>query len=178
MHYLTPPPDRLVRHAVITIFTTVVIFSLLMVACDAVRSSARAAEPSKMTVGECLSVLAGLNGLDGKQELTKDGAAITTPYQFGSAKLRLAIQQNIARLTDLQRGVTQVQQDIFREVAGTATEIKPNTAEFVRYQKMILDAQQAPCNIELQRIKADDLKLDKNEIPGSVLGALDKILEK
>lgn len=172
-----PTPDRTVRHAIVAIVALVAIFGLLVVACDVVRS-ARAAEPAKMTIGQCLTVLAGLNSLDGKQELTKDGTAIVTPYQFGSAKLRLAIQQNVARLNDLQQGVQKVQQEIFREVAGNATEIKPNTAEFVRYQKMILDAQQEPCNIELQRINAADLKLDKNEIPGSVLGALDKILDR
>lgn len=145
----------------------------------ALAGPAQAEEPAKLlTVQECLTVLAGLNGLDGRTEMTKDNTPVQVPYQFGSAKLRLAIQQNIARLNDLQQGLTKVQQEMFREVAGTATEIKPNTAEMVRYQKMVLDAQQQPCNINLQRIKADDLKLDKNEIPGSVLGALDKILDR
>lgn len=174
-HYMTPPPDRLVRHAVITVAGMVAIFALLMFGCEL--RSARA-EPAKLTIGQCLTILSGLNALDGKQEMTKDGTAITTAYQFGSAKLRLAIQQNVARLNDLQQGLQKVQQEMFREVAGDATEIKPNTPEFIRYQKMVLDAQQQPCNIELQRISAADLKLDKNEIPGSVLGALDKILDR
>lgn len=140
--------------------------------------AARAADTPKLTIGECQTVLVGLQGLDGRNEITKDGSAVTVPYQFGSARLRLAIQQNVARLSEMQQGFNKVQQELFREVAGNAAEIKPGSAEMLRYTKLVVEAQQAPCNIELQRIRADDLKLDKNEIPGSVLGALDKILDR
>lgn len=159
----------------IFVFIVVLLFAQSVVAAEPAKETKA---ESKLTIADCQTILAGLKGLDGRQEITKDGSAVTTPYQFGNAKLRLALQQNIARLNDLQQDFVKVQQDLFREVAGDASEIKPNTAEMVRYQKLILDALQAPCNIELQRIKAEDLKLDKNEIQGSVLSALDKILDK
>lgn len=136
------------------------------------------AEPAKMTIADCQAVLVGLNGLDGRAEMTKDGAAVTVPYQFGNGALRLAIQQNIAALNGVQQAFVKVQQDLFREIAGSATEIKPNTLEFAKYQKAVMDAQASPCDVTLVRIKASDLKLDKNEIPGSVLGALDRILDR
>lgn len=144
----------------------------------AMHGRARADDQPKLTILDCQTVLAGLSGLDGRQEVA-GGAAITVPYKFGSATLRLAIQQNIAALTAVQQAFTKSQQGLFREIAGDATtELKPNTPEFARYQRLVLEAQQGPCDVKLTRIKAADLKLDINEIPGSVLGALDKILDR
>lgn len=181
---ITPPPNnvrsvfRAMPLAFITAGLLLALALAILMVVIAFSAGAKAQEPEKLTILQCEIVLGGLQGLDGRTEMTKDGRAVTVPYQFGSARLRLAIQQNIARLNIRHQDFLKVQQDMFREVAGDAVEIKPNSPEMVRYQKMVLDAQQAPCNVELQRIKADDLKLDKNEIPGSVLGALDKILDR
>ncbi len=134
--------------------------------------------PQKLTIAECQTILSGLTGLDGRTELSRDGAAVTLAYKFENARLRVAIQQNIAALQAVQAEFSKGVQGVFKEIAGDAPEIKPGTPEMVRYTKQVTDAQQLPCRAELVRIKADDLKLDKNEIPGSVLGALDKILDK
>lgn len=134
--------------------------------------------PQKLTIMDCQNIMAGLTALDGHTELSKDNVPVVLAYQFGSAKLRLIIQQNIAALTVMQHDFTKGMQGLFKEIAGDAAEIKPGTPEMARYTKQMVDAQQLPCNAALSRISAADLKLEKNEIPGSVLGSLDKILDK
>lgn len=137
-----------------------------------------AAETKPLTILDCQNILGGLTALDGHTELSKDNAPVTVSYQFGSARFRLALQQNIAALNAMQQDFTKSMQGVFKEIAGEAAEIKPGTPEMARYTRQMNDAQALPCAANLTRIKADDLKLDKNEIPGSVLGALDKILDR
>ncbi len=144
----------------------------------ALAGSALAADQPKLTILDCQTILSGLNALDGRPEMSKDGSVVHLSYQFGSAKLRLTIQQNIAALLAVQADFEKVRMAIFKEIAGDAPEIKPSSPEAARFQKMIGDAQAVTCPAQLQRINAADLKLDKNEIPGSVLASLDKILDR
>ncbi len=141
-------------------------------------SPARSAETPKLTILDCQTIFSGLTALDGHNEITKDQTSVVVAYQFASAKLRMAIQSNLAALAAVQDTFTKTQQGIFREIAGGGSKIEPGKPEFDRYNKQITELQQQPCDVTLTRINAADLKLDKNEIPGSVLGALDKILEK
>jgi hypothetical protein len=136
------------------------------------------AEEPKLTILDCQTLQAGLTSLDGHQELTRGGESVSLAYQFGSAALRLTIQQNLAALAVPLGAFDKARQAIFKEIAGDAPEIKPNTPEATKYTAQVQAAQQRPCDVDLQRIKATDLKLDKNEIPGSVLAALDKILDR
>lgn len=151
---------------------------MALTAIAALSASPAAATPD-LTMADCQTLLSGLTALDGRQELTKDGTAVLVPYQFGNAALRLAIQQNIAALQAVMADFTKVQQGIFREIAGPdVAEIRPGTPELGRYQKQLAEALQVRCPAKLSRIKAGDLRLDRNEIPGSVLGAIDKILDR
>lgn len=133
---------------------------------------------SELTIADCQTLLAGLNALDGHAELTKDGTLVTLPYKFGSGKLRMAIQQNLAALNAVQQDFSTVQQQVYREVAGEAPSIAPGSPELARYNRLIGEALKAPCKAKLEPLKVADLKLDQNEIPGSVLAALSRILER
>ena len=153
--------------------------SMLSIAAEApVKPADLIAPEPKLTNLDCQAILAGLNGLDGHTEITKDGSAVNVTYKFESARLRLIIQQDLAALTTVQQDFTKGMQAVFREIAGDSPLLKEGTSELARYNEQLLKAQQLPCNVKLTRIKAEDLKLDKNEIPGSVLGNLDKILDR
>lgn len=154
-----------------------VAFSALVFALTPVlTTAARAAD--QYTNADCILLLSGLQSLDGHQELTKDRGAINVPYKFENAKLRAAIQSNLAELQRVQAELQKLQQSIFREVAGGKLELQPNTQEFADYSKQFTAAQELPCKATLTRIHINDLALQRNEIPGSVLAALDKILDK
>lgn len=139
-------------------------------------------QPAPLTVAECLVVLGGLNQLDGHQVIFAGGTPkeqiVTLSYEFGNGTLRRDITQDIVELQAVQRTAQTVQQQIFKEVAKGETEIKPNTPQMEEYNKQINEASVAPCPAKIIRIKQADLKLEKNEIAGTVLAALDKILDK
>lgn len=135
-------------------------------------------EASGLTIAECLVLLAGHRGLDGRQELSKDGTPVTLPWKFENVKLRTAIQQNMAALLNVEQNADKVRQNLFREIAGEKVEIPAGSADHARYIQMVNDAQQLPCKAVLTRFSIGDLRLEKNEIPGSTTGNLDKILDK
>lgn len=134
-----------------------------------------------LTVNECLTILSGLNALDGRQVVVSAGKpdekVINLSYDFGNAKLRMDIAHDMAVLGAIQRDSQTAQQGIFLEV-GKGADIKPGTPEYANYDKQLKDLVDRPCHAALARIKAADLKLDRNDIPGSVLAAIDKILDK
>lgn len=173
------------------------LFVLAMTVCPVLASEAPVKKESitepKFTRAECLTILSGLNALDGYQTVVNAGKpnehAITKAYEFGNAKLRTTIRDNIVALSSVQEVNNKVQQDTVKELAGedgiiTPTIIGSNgkdsviNPKYTEYVKKVNESQQLPCPAILAHISISDLKLDKNEIPGSVLSALDKILDK
>ena len=138
--------------------------------------------PAEFTMNDCVTILGGLRGLDGFQIVLNAGkpneSAVPQSYKFGNATLRSDIGQDIARLTDIPNQVEKSRQQIFSEIAKGAADIKPNTAEMTEYSKQLVALGESPCRVTLIRIKAADLKLDVNEIPGTTIAALDKVLDK
>lgn len=134
------------------------------------------------TVGECLTIYEGLKGLDGHIVLIHEGkpdeSTFIKSYQFDNAELRSAIASDLAALDNVKTIHDRVKQSIFKEIVGEGYQIKQDTKEMVLYQKRVYESEQLPCEAVLTRIRLKDLKLDKNEIPGTILAALDKILDK
>lgn len=147
-----------------------------------VKTDAAVPEPSKLTISQCLQVLAGVRALDGFQIVVNEGKPnvqiVTRAYSFGNGALREDIARDISALTAVQKTSQESQQSIFKEIAKDQTEIKPGTPDFAEYAKQITDATAKPCDARLTRIKIKDLKLDVNEIPGSDLSNLDPILDR
>lgn len=141
-----------------------------------------AMNPDKLTINDCLIVLNGLNALDGHSVIINAGkpneTVITQSYEFGNGSLRGDIAENIALLTAIQKTSQEAQQKIFNDVAKGETEIKPGTPKAIEYDRQLKELIGRPCLAPIKKIKFGDLKLDKNEIPSSVLATLDKIREK
>lgn len=166
-----------------TLLLAIALLIMVMVSVShAAEAKVQQADPlhpePKLTILDCQTIFDGLSGLDGHTELSKDNTPVVLAYKFENSRLRLNIQQNMAVLSAARQEFNKGMQGVFREIVGDGFEIKPGTAEMARYNKQKNDAEQLPCKANLIPISATDLKLDKNEIPGSVLAALDKILDR
>lgn len=142
------------------------------------------AEPTKLRTREAMALAQALRSLDGRQQVVKvngQDTLVTVPWEFGSGSLRLRIANNLAILTGVEQHLTTIRAQIFREVTrgGTQTELPPGSPEFAAYMSQFEDAlnQPAPGTQDLARIKASELRLDRNEIAPSVLEALRPILD-
>lgn len=157
-----------------------IITALALAALIPLQAHAQTTAP--LTINDCLVILSGLNALDGHQVIVNAGKAnestLQLPYEFGNGALRGDIADNIAALTIVQRTSQDAQSKIFYDVAKGETEIKPGTQQGIEYDKQLRELTARPCSAQLKKIKTSDLKLDKNEIPASVLAALDKIRDK
>ena len=162
---------------------------VLSICLAAVPPSARAAE--KITVNQMQSLSVALRNLDGHLTVIKQNgqdAAIMTPWEFGSGSLRLRIANNITILDAAMKTAEDTRQAIIKELIKKAsdrtgepvTDLKPGTPENDEFQKQYGDlmAQPAPRTQDLSRIKASELKIDKNEIPVTVISALAPILDQ
>lgn len=146
--------------------------------------SALSAEATKLRVREAMALAQGLRALDGRQVVIKvkgEDTIVVIPWEFGSGSLRLRIANNLAILTAVEQQLTTIRAGIFRELTkgGEGANIAPGSPEEAAFLKQFEEAlnQPAPGTQDLARIKASELKLDRNEIAPSVLETLRPILD-
>lgn len=145
----------------------------------------------KITLAQAQLLSVALGNLDGHLVVIKQNgqdAAIMTPWEFGSGSFRLRIANNLTIVNAALRTAEETRQAVIKELlkkasdrTGSAvTEIKPDMPESADYQKQYADlmAQPASGTQDLGRIKSSELRLDKNEIPGTVISALAPILDQ
>lgn len=143
-----------------------------------------ALNPAGTTVFDCLTILHGLNEIDGRRQVIvsqgkPEEKVLDLPYEFGNGRLRGDIAHNIAVLGAVQRTYGDAQQKIQLDIAKGASKIDPGTPEAVEYDRQMRQLTSAPCAIDqLVRIKASELKLDKNEIRAGALAEIDKIFDR
>jgi hypothetical protein len=146
--------------------------------------------PAKVSVQEAMLLQSGLKGLDGhvviiKQNGTETG--IPTSWEFSNGDLRRRIVSDLNIVESAIKIANEAQQAIFKENAAkastrlqkTVTELEVGMPERTDYDKQTAELMQgsAAGTQDLSKIKVSELKLDKNEIPSSVLAALKPILE-
>lgn len=148
-----------------------------------------AADKPGQTVAQCLSLLQALRNLDGHIVVVKQNGADTpvmVPWDFGSGALRMKIGTSVAALALFETTLETTRQNIVKEILKKMsvgadgvppTEIKAGTPEFAEYQKQYTEALGAPCTVNLPKIKASELKLEKNEIPVTAIAALASMID-
>lgn len=143
------------------------------------------ADTPKLNVAQALSLLSALRNLDGHQVIIKqNGQDVTVmqPWDFGSGLLRLKIANDITILAAVEKAADDARQATIKELmkdkpAGYSIQTDQSALEeFGRQYAEILN-QPAKGSDDLARIKASELKLEKNEIPVTALSALQPILE-
>lgn len=137
-----------------------------------------------MTIGDVLALGPHLRSLDGRLVVVKqkDGVdgLVLTPWDFASGTLRLRIGRNLTAVMAVEREVEDTRQAILKEIQSgmpAGQEIVSGTPEWDRFQKQMTELTQQPSTVKLDRLKASELKLDKNEIPGTALSGLAPILD-
>ena len=134
-----------------------------------------AADP--LTVEQVLIVANGLALLDGYEDVCTDGAVQKTckrPYKFsGGARWTIANALGIGRAA--QTTWQGVQAAILAPYTGADGKIPD--ASVAKANREIAEALAKPAGITMPTIKHDELKLDDNPIPPSVLSLLMPILE-
>jgi hypothetical protein len=145
---------------------------------------AAADDAKKITVGEVIALSQALRNLDGHLIVIKRNGqdeTVMVPWEFGSGSLRMKIAGDIAIADRIVNAAEQSRVGMMKEAmhkAGVA-ELKPGAPETDAFLKQYQETMEQPAAgaKDLQRIKASELKLDKNEIAVTVLAALKPILD-
>jgi hypothetical protein len=158
----------------------------LLIVCALASPAGAQVKPEKLTlpVSQLSDLLTGLNALDGRDKVIREGAlerVVKVEYEL-DAGVRLAIGRDIMALRQVMQ-VGQAENQKIRSGFIAAGRLKfsvdgqrvegEGLAEFNEKAQAILDAT-ADC--DLYKLKASDLKLEKNPIPGTVIGSLQPIL--
>jgi hypothetical protein len=145
----------------------------------------------KLTVAQALSLLTALRNLDGHAVVIKQNgqdAIVVQPWDFGSGLLRLKISNDISILALSEKAAEDIRVAIIKEIVkgmppdkdGRPPALIPSgTAEYDAFQAQYNEMLSGPAQgtQDLARIKASELKLDRNEIPGTALSALAPIMD-
>lgn len=156
----------------------------------ALAGAAIAQNKPPLTNARALNLLVALRGLEGHVVIIKQNGADTQvqqPWDFGNALLRLRIKRNIQTLEPIEKVIKDTREAMVTEALSKMAEkngnkpttIEPGTPEFIAFLKQLEDILEKPVDgqVDLSRIRASELKLDKNEIGASVLTGLDPILD-
>lgn len=148
--------------------------TLATCAADGVRAQDA---PPTITVRKALEVLSGLRALDGRQVIVKD-SVVMQPWDFKNGALRLVIASDITTLTQLEQTTDKARIQILLELRRNAGQqkLEPGTPEFEEFSRQYEDMLAKAWDGKLEKIDAKSLNLDINEIPASVLSALQPIL--
>lgn len=166
---------------------------LTLAACAFAKLAHAQAKP-KLTRGTASTLLTALRALDGHDVILKDGQTkVRLPYDFANAKLLIRIADDISALEPVDRNTAKAKQDAFKVMLGKATSKECDGGDATepvkdfalasdcgrQYLELLeqIDAQDSPVSDMLSRINANDLKLDKNEIPATVIAGLRPLLD-
>lgn len=156
-----------------------------VIAFSVVCGTVQAADMSKTLTNEkALALLAAMRNLDGRLVVVKTPQGeniVAQPWVFKSAVLRLRIKRNIKALEPIEKLIEETRQTM---VAAAQAKIplgadgKPVVAQ-VDLAKDFLALLRQPVEgpVDLGRIKASELMLNENEIPGTTLAGADPILD-
>lgn len=131
----------------------------------------------KLTLESALTIAAGLRGLDGYDRIAKDGEReriVREFYKLGGG-LRLSIAKNLNKLDAVQGAYQKASADLMASMIDGKGEVPPaRKAELAKEDRKMLEAEQ---DIDLVMIKEDELKLDQNPIPATMLSLIQPLLQ-
>ena len=179
---------------VATIITAAVFLALAALpswASEKPKEPPSAADAGKVTVQQAINLQTALRNLDGHLVITKQNGqegTVMVPWEFSNGRVRKRIADDLSIVDAAVKVAETARQAIFKEVVATfkvapdpksgVQELKAGTPEHVEYDKQVEELMSAPAagTQDLAKIKVSELKLDKNEIGGTVIEALGPIL--
>lgn len=138
---------------------------------------AHAADQPKLTVDQVASVTAGLSQLDTYDKTIKDGARETVvkqAYSFGGG-LRWLIAGNLEKG---RRVIKQYQEARAALVNSMAKDGKIPDDKLQALNAEDRKMQEAVADVQFDRIRGDELKLNENPVPASVLSLILPIVDQ
>jgi hypothetical protein len=161
----------------------------VIVTVSAAAAQDAATKKPPLTNADALSMLQALRNLDGRTVVVNqpggNKTSVMMPWDFGSGTLRLRIARNVTALAAVEKSIEDARVAIVREILkkeaagadGAQQTINPGTPAYETFSRQIAEMLSQPAAVDLSRIRASELKLDKNEIPITALSALGPILD-
>lgn len=132
----------------------------------------------KLSMEKMIAARVALVALDGYDKIVKDGEkerAVRELYKLGGG-LRLLIAKNINALAKEIETFQRARNELVLECANGEEKVPPEKrAGFIREERALLDVEY---DLEIVPIKSNELKLDQNPIPASVLADLGPLLDE
>lgn len=140
------------------------------------------AESLKLKYAQLAELGSALTALDGAQRVVPQGedkpaAVVFTAYEF-SGKTRLAIARNVGALKAPLQAFEDTRQALLKQVSPGAPEKVAGDPDLVaKFALLWAEATKDPVTVDLTKLSEDELKLDANAVPPSILTALLPILK-
>ena len=150
---------------------------VIFVAALFIGSTARAEESKRLTVQQAILIYNGLIQLDGYDDVCRDGATEKTCrriYKFGGGA-RISIATNLAEAKRIVTAYTDARNALIAQYANGSNKVPDE--DIARFNADDRKALNATVDVVFGRIKRDDLKLDENPIPPSVLSLIIPIID-
>jgi hypothetical protein len=122
-----------------------------------------------LSVRDCLGVLAAMTALDGGKN--GDGK----PFRFTSA-LRNAIAHNIFMLSTVQLEAQAANRRAQDEIRGDAEKLSER--QLSQLEDRLNGYLDRPCKVEVDRLRKNDLDLERNDVSPSTIAAMWKVLDQ
>ncbi len=126
----------------------------------------------KLTNRIIANLYAALHDLDGLQ---KPDGTIEVRYVFG-AKVLYSIARSINHLKGAVEAFDKAKRTIIAQHSGGKAGVSPSDVAFMQCQtdvEVLLDQE---VEVELHRVKLDDLNLDKNQLRPTTLAAMEPLI--
>lgn len=134
----------------------------------------------KVTINTAHRLVNALLALDGRQRAVKNGEAETViiePYKLGVA--RLAIARNVSRLRAVLADFEKARDGLIREISngGDSIDPKANPDGFKKFTISVNEMLGQEAEVDLEPLKASQLKLDENDINPAILVDMHEIVD-
>lgn len=136
-------------------------------------------EKLKLKVIDIRNLHAGLSALDGfEKAIEKEGKTVSIrEFYVFSAKTRWNISKNLRIVNQFVTTFNETRDGLIKQISGGAQIDDTNKEHFSKFLEGIkqIDNQEEEVS-GLLKLSFEDLNLEKNQIPSTVLALLDKIL--
>jgi hypothetical protein len=150
-------------------------------AAQADANTSKIPAPDALTINDCMTALTGLTALDGYKVIANAGKpteeVVLAHYKFARGTVQFDIGHDLSMLQALQKE-TQAASTKIVQALGNGKDLAPGTPEYLEWDRQLKEMLAKPCGLSLTHIPMSDLKPDENNYPGSVLGALDRIIDR
>lgn len=148
---------------------------VLSVGAVTAQSKATDAYADGFTVEQATSIYVGLQQLTKTDGVDKDGKPSLVYFKF-TGNVRVAVAANLDAGSRVQTILQSANTSLIAEIASGAGKVPDEKVG--EYNVALRKILEAPCRCSFIKIKLDDLKIDDNPIPVTVLGAIWPIIDR